>query len=75
MSDIIDLNEERYARCCTKGTRLSIFPNGREGVRDDGNEEVDQPEVENHNNNNEEDTRDEELCVDHIVHHRSPLVE
>lgn len=44
-----------------EGALFSLGPDGREGVGDDGNKEVDEPEVEDDDPNDEEDARNEEL--------------
>lgn len=50
-----------YPRRSTECTLMCIAPNRRERVRDDGDEEVDKPEVEHDDAHDEEETGHEEL--------------
>lgn len=61
------------SRSCTKGTSLSVLSNSREGIGDNRNEQVDQPEVENDDAHNEEQRRDVEFRVHHLIHNWCPL--
>lgn len=54
-----------HSRSSTKSTLLSVRADCRESIRDDSNEQVDKPEVEDDNTYNEEEARDEKLGIDH----------
>lgn len=57
----------------TEGALLRVGANCRERIRDDGNEEVEQPVVQHNDAHNEENAGDEKLGVHHLVHQGRPL--
>ncbi len=70
------LRDERYrdhARGSTERARLRFRSNDKERVRDHGDEQVDKPKIEHDKTSDKKDARNEELCVDHVVHQRRPL--
>jgi hypothetical protein len=60
-------------RCGTERTFLRLRPDGCESVGDNSDKKVDEPEIKYNDGCDEEDARNEELRVDHVVHHRGPL--
>ena len=52
---------------------MRVFTNGRECVGDNGDKQVDEPEIQDDETDDEEKTRDEELGVHHSVHEWRPL--
>ena len=52
---------------------LCLLPDSSERVRDNGDEEIDEPEVEDDDADDEEEARHEVLRVNHVVHERGPL--
>ena len=56
-----------------KRALLRVRADGRERVRDDRDEQVDKPKVEDDNANDVEEARHEELGVHHSVHEWRPL--
>lgn len=64
-----------HLRCSAEGAFMRVLADGREGVRNDGNEKVDEPEVQHDDAHNEKEAGDEELRVHHVVHQRRPLPE
>lgn len=73
MSDVLNSDRERNLRRGAECALVSVFPDCGECVCDDGDEEVDEPEVQYYNAYDEEETRDEEFRVHHVVHQRGPL--
>ena len=61
------------SRSSTEGTFVGVFTNGRKRIRDDGDEEVYQPEVQYDNAYDEEKAGDEKFRVHHLVHYGRPL--
>ena len=47
---------------------------GRERIRDNGNKQINKPEIENNDADDEIETGDEEFGIDHRVHKGRPLL-
>lgn len=58
----------------SKSTLLRLLTNGRERIRYDGNEHIQKPKVDDNDAKNEEQTRDKEFGVHHLVHDGGPRV-
>ena len=62
-----------HLRGSSECTLVSIFTVSGKRIGDNGNEQVDEPEVEDDNTDDEEEARNEEFSVHHRVHQRRPL--
>jgi len=60
-------------RCGAERTFLRLGPDGCESIGDHSDKEVDEPEIKYDDGQDKKDARDEELRVNHVVHHRCPL--
>ena len=58
-----------------KSTTLRTLPNRRKSIRNNSNEQIEQPKVQYDHTRYEEERGDEELGVHHLVHDGRPAVD
>lgn len=70
INTVVKVSAGKDVRSCAKRALVSVLANGGEGVRDDSDKQIDEPEVEYNNAHNEKEARDKEFSIHHVVHQR-----
>jgi hypothetical protein len=60
--------KKKHSRSSTKSTFFGLRPDSTKRIRNNSHKKINKPEIEHDDGSNEEKTRDEVFCVDHVIH-------